>query len=218
MNTEVLSNFIIKLKKLENGENTIAEKIVDNIADNGVAILWNKYANIDYDISGNEKPILYIDKLGANHCEIVAMGRQVAYIEFGTGNKGKATVSAELEAKKSIVGASDYNSGKTIQDKVPIFIGTTISDRAKYRYVRGWYKPDYALTEEERIRYDIITNNIIDEFKSKKRNKEGFSKRAFKYTHGTEGIIAGQQIYDTARELEIQASEIAKQIIKEELK
>lgn len=214
MNTEVLSNFIIKLKKLENGENTIAEKIVDNIADNGVAILGNKYANIDYDISGNAKPILYIDKLGANHCEIVASGRQVAYIEFGTGNKGKATVSAELEAKKSIVGASDYNSGKTIQDKVPIFIGTTISDRAKYRYVRGWYKPDYALTEEEMNRYETFTSNIRSEFKSKTR----FSKRAFKYTHGTEGIIAGQQIYDTARELERQASEIAKQIIKGELK
>ena len=209
-----LDHFLTRLNKLNN-PSEITSKIVGELSDKGAQILQDKYKAIDYDISDNEIPQVFVELENDNIGRVVAQGSGVAYIEFGTGTKGKDTVDNKLKLKKSKLGISPYNSGKHIKKDVPV-LDDSIGAKQKYAKVTGWYKPDRALTAEERIRYERWLYGIRARIINPKRLKKA-EWRAYKYTHGTQGIVAGQQIFDTARELKKEATKIVKKIVNEEL-
>lgn len=210
INTSGLDRFISKLKKVQNLDNTVCNRIVNDVSDIGADMLRSKYSMLNADdVSHNPIPNVYTQQ-EANTAQIVAQGQGVAYIEFGTGTIGQNTVDSELNAKKTQLGLSPYNSGSKIRDKIPIW-----QAKGKYKFVRGWLKPDYALTNNETARYEKWLSGL--NLLSADKNGTAFIKRAYKYTHGTQGIPAGQQIFNTARELQKIIPTIASQEISKEL-
>lgn len=212
-----LNNFLSKLNRLQNSSDSITSKIVDKIADNGVSILNDKYNDIDYDISNNQIPSVYKDPISNTNAKIIAQSPQIMYIEFGTGNIGRDTADTALVSKKSELGLNDYNSGSKIKDNVPILVSNSASGRNKYKKVKGWYRPTSTLSPTERANYEYWLSGIENDIPNGTKRYYFAKKRAYKYTHGSEGIRAGQQMFDTARELQNTSKEIAKKIIKEEL-
>lgn len=216
METKGLDNFLKKLNKIKNGATSITSKIVDEISEQGAKILQNKYNTIDYDISNHETPNIFTEKVSNNNTKIIATSPDIMYIEFGTGTIGFESSTPELREKKVLLGLKDYNTGKTIRNDVPILVGVFNAGHNKYKKVKGWYKPTSALNEVELENYRNWVNGIEMDIPDGKRKRFAL-RRAYKYTHGTEGIKAGQQVFDTARDLEKIYKNISNEIIKEEI-
>lgn len=144
----------------------LLDKIVDIVAIQGAMILTKNYSNTE--IKG-EIPQVSVDNQG-RVAFIDASGKDVMFIEFGTGTKGQE---------------SNYQ-GNFPENGVPI------TGKWEYNYPS----------------------------KFKKVNKQGRIYWTFMDSNGnfinSQGQSCGQQIFDTARELETIIPQIVKQVLDKE--
>jgi hypothetical protein len=88
-NLEGLKNFRKKLERLEDNLPSLARRILTKICEYGVT-----YATSLYNSSENIK--VNYELLSDNSAKIIANGVKVAYLEFGTGERGRSTYEGNL--------------------------------------------------------------------------------------------------------------------------
>lgn len=214
--TSGLKRFLGRLNKVADmakSDSTILERIVEAVAIKGAEILEKKYGNIDYDISANPLPtVTYTTE--NNYGFVQANGIGVAYIEFGTGRVGEKSATADTLENKAEAGALGYNTGKTIK-LMRVQDGLTKGGNPRYIKDLAWVKPRRAMTMAEQSQLEDFRSRASHRIPSERL---GFAvARQEKFIRRTQGIVAGNQIYDTARELEAEIPKIVAEIVRKEL-
>lgn len=87
-----LSRFAEKLKRAKNLSSGLANKVAEKLAEKG-----EEFAKGEYRITPERESSVSVKKVvSKNKAQIIATGKQVAYLEFGTGVLGKGTYEGEL--------------------------------------------------------------------------------------------------------------------------
>lgn len=153
-NTNDINKAIAKLTKLDADLKTLPDKLVQEIADDGLKHLDMLYGATQFD--ENSGDIHTSVKKTALGYAIVASGKDVIYEEFGTGEVGKENPHPE----KSEYPLNDYNSGD--------FVSTHINENGRhYWFYNGKYYEGIASGKQIFNTRNYILNDGIKKAKDK---------------------------------------------------
>ena len=115
LNSKSIENTIEILKMIQNNMDNLASDIIEEAVKDSVDHLDKLYNERTLD----EKPNVSYSKTN-NGWKITAVGQDVLYEEFGTGEVGKdsANNDAEFNTERQTYGLKDYNTGEFVKNHI----------------------------------------------------------------------------------------------------